>query len=46
MYEELVWAADEARLRNPSTPWIFPVLLDKVEPPPVDLGGGMDQFSS
>lgn len=40
MFEELTWAAEECRRRNPDHPWIFPVLFDDVFPPTLDLGGG------
>ena len=32
MNEELTFAADEHRVRNPAVPWMFPVLLDDVAP--------------
>lgn len=40
MFEELTWAAQEHRRRNPDHPWIFPLLFDDVSPPTVDLGAG------
>lgn len=40
MFEELTWAAEEYRIRNPDHPWIFPVFFDNVEPPTVELGAG------
>lgn len=39
MYAELIWAAEEYRLRNPAVPWIFPVLFEECEVPRIDLGG-------
>ena len=41
MFEELSWAAEEFRRRRPDVPWLFPVLLDPGDPPPLDLGGGL-----
>lgn len=38
--EELMFAAEEARLRQSGQPWIVPLLAHKVQLPPVDLGGG------
>ena len=40
MYAELLWAADEYRMRSPSSPWIFPVLFAPCSLPEVDLGNG------
>lgn len=40
MFEELTWAGEEFRRRQPGTPWIFPVLLDECDPPHIDLGMG------
>jgi hypothetical protein len=40
MHQEVDWAAAEHRRRRPDRPWIFPVLLDDVPVPVVDLGGG------
>ena len=41
MYEELIWASEEYRMRDPDVPWIFPVLFEKCTLPTVDLGNGM-----
>jgi hypothetical protein len=38
--EELMFAAEEARLRQSGQPWIVPLLVHKVQLPSVDLGGG------
>jgi hypothetical protein len=38
--EELMFAAEEARLRQSGLPWIVPLLVHKVQLPSVDLGGG------
>jgi len=38
--EELMFAAEEARLRQSGQPWIVPLLAHKVQLPAVDLGGG------
>ena len=40
MYAELLWAAEEYRLRTPSKPWIFPVLFTPCSLPEIDLGNG------
>jgi maltooligosyltrehalose trehalohydrolase len=41
MYEELTWAAEEYRKRNPDVPWIFPVLFEECDVPTVELGSGL-----
>jgi hypothetical protein len=41
MFEELIWASEEYRKRNPEVPWIFPVLFEDCNVPTVDLGGGL-----
>ena len=41
MYEELIWASEEYRMRDPDVPWIFPVLFEECNVPTVDLGRGM-----
>lgn len=38
--EELMIAAEEARLRPPGRRWFVPVKVDDAELPPLDLGGG------
>lgn len=38
--EELMFAAEEARLRQSGKTWIVPLLAQKVQLPSVDLGGG------
>lgn len=40
MYEELGWAAEQHRRVKPGLSWIFPVLLDDVGVPEIDLGMG------
>jgi hypothetical protein len=41
MYAELVWAAEEFKLRNPAVPWIFPVLLEDCVMPDIGLGNDL-----
>jgi TIR domain len=41
MFEELTWAAEEYRKRNPDVPWIFPVLFEECDIPSIDLGSGL-----
>ncbi len=39
-HEELLWAVDEMRQRNPVVPWLIPVRLDDCEIPDIGIGAG------
>jgi hypothetical protein len=38
--EELVWAIDELRQRNPEIPWLIPVRFDECQVPDLYIGAG------
>lgn len=40
MYEELLLAIDQLRLRRPDVPWLMPVRFDDCDIPDLDLGAG------